>query len=92
MSPNLATRLYSCLSALLCVILLWTRPIKRISASSSLHPSLQSSSEASELEKSSRGEGGGSANHGGVMLVGAIVILPDQRRDRYQQLHSKDGR
>lgn len=38
---------------------LWTRPIERISASSSLHPSLQSSSEASGLEKSSRGETGG---------------------------------
>lgn len=58
MRTNLATRLYSCLFYLLCVIPLWTRPIERIFASSSLHPSLQTSSEASGLEKSSGGVGG----------------------------------
>lgn len=57
MRTNLATRLYSCLFYLLCVISLWTRPIERIFASSSLHPSLQTSSEASGLEK--RGGVGG---------------------------------
>ena len=69
MSPNLATRLCSCLFFffLLCGTPLWTGPIERIAASSSLHPSLQSSSEASGLEKKQRGDkGGGSANHGGV--------------------------
>lgn len=58
MRTNLATRLYSCLFYLLCVIPLWTRPIERIFASSSLLPSLQTSSEASGLEKSSGGVGG----------------------------------
>lgn len=67
MSPNLATRLFCSLFYLLGVIPLWTRPIERISASSSRHPSLQSSSEASGLEKKTAGGGrvGGPADRGG---------------------------
>lgn len=90
MSPNLATRLCSCLFSALrdSVMDSSHRADLRLLLPPSLPPELIRGQWAGKKQ-----QGGGRRGwRGEVTLVGAIVVLPERRRDRYQLLLRSEDR